>query len=289
MLDLLAAFRPQLAALLAALGLLLWLVGSRTAAVLVGLAGLVNLAVVAPLLLPVQHPDASGSQLRILSHNVHGGGDERFAQVTAELKQTTADLVLLYEMSPRWIDLFGESGLTFSVVHPLEEADHRRIMVLSKRPVVAAEPVELIKGSRSGGIAVDVMFDGRPVRILAVHTHAPRDARSASLRDAELAAVQLWVSRQEMPVIVVGDLNVTPWSHAFRQLQSETALLNSQRGFGIQPTWPAGGGPVRVPIDHMLHDPELSTVGRSTGPSLGSAHLSLNVALTWRPAREPGG
>lgn len=240
------------------------------------------------MLMPVQHPGAHRTQLRILSHNVHGGGDERFARVAAELKETTADLVLLYEMSPRWIDLFGEAGLPFSVVHPLEEAGHRRIMVLSKRPVVAAEPVDLIQGSRSGGIAVDVTFDGRPVRVLAVHTHAPRNARSASLRDAELAAVRLWVSRQKIPVIVVGDLNVTPWSHAFRKLQGETALLNSQKGFGVQPTWPAGGGPVRVPIDHLLHDPELTTVGRSTGPSLGSAHLSLKVALAWR-SEESGG
>jgi hypothetical protein len=83
-------------------------------------------------------------------------------------------------------------------------------------------------------------------------------------------------------VVVVGDLNITPWSHAFRSLE-RAGLRNSQRGFGLQATWPAGYGPFMVPIDHALHSRDLTVTHREVGPAHGSSHRSVLVELA--PAR----
>jgi endonuclease/exonuclease/phosphatase (EEP) superfamily protein YafD len=97
---------------------------------------------------------------------------------------------------------------------------------------------------------------------------------------------------------VVGDLNVTPWNAAFRHLQRDGGLVSSQHGFGLQPTWPTAASlapwppvpglpaPLRVPIDHLLHTPDLVAVDRRLGPSLGSTHRALEVELA--PRRAPG-
>lgn len=281
-LDLAAAFRPQYAVVLAGLAAGVGLLGRRGSAAVLGVLAIVNAVLVAPLWLSAPEPAAHTATLRVLFHNVHGGGDDRFERVAAALERSDADVVFLSEMSARWIDLFAATDLPYSVVHPLDVTDHRRIIALSRVPVRAVEPVLLVEASRSGGIAVEVLLDGRPVRILGLHTQSPRDARSSALRDDELAAAGDWVSQQRGPVVVVGDLNATPWSRAFRALRRDTGLRDSHLGFGLQPTWMTGTGPFMIPIDHALHDPTLTVVERTTGPSLDSTHYSLTARFAWR-------
>jgi endonuclease/exonuclease/phosphatase (EEP) superfamily protein YafD len=77
--------------------------------------------------------------------------------------------------------------------------------------------------------------------------------------------------------VVLGDLNASPWSTDFRLLL-DAGLLDSERGFGPQGTFPAGWA-VQLPIDHCLHDPALVTTAREVGADLGSDHRPLLVEL----------
>lgn len=99
--------------------------------------------------------------------------------------------------------------------------------------------------------------------------------------DALLAWIADWAARQTDPVVVLGDLNATPWSHAFRSLVDEAGLVNSLRGRGLQPSCPAPLGLLGIPIDHLLHSPALATVERERGPAFGSDHRMLHVRLAW--------
>ena len=84
--------------------------------------------------------------------------------------------------------------------------------------------------------------------------------------------------------MVIGDLNATPWSVDFRHLEEAGGLINSQRGHGIQPTYPAFplAWPMRIAIDHCLHSYNLATLERRVGPALGSDHLPIEVVLGFR-------
>ena len=57
-------------------------------------------------------------------------------------------------------------------------------------------------------------------------------------------------------------------------------MTNSMDGFGWQATYPAGGGPLMLPIDHLFHSDDLTTVARTIGPDLGSDHLPIVVSLS---------
>lgn len=280
--DLVTALRPQYAVVLIVAAVLLVVLGAPRLAGLVAVPALVNLVLIAPLWLGSPAPAAPGDALRVHFHNVHGGGDERFAAVVEELASSDADLVFLSEMSARWIELFSDADLPYRVIHPLQREDHRRVMALSRIPVEAVEPVPLDEAARSGGIAVDVRVGGRPLRLLGLHVQSPRSATAAAVRDTELAAVAAWAAAQDVPVVVIGDLNATSWSSAFRTLRRRTGLRDSQHGFGLQPTWMVGSGPLMVPIDHLLHSADLTVVERATGAALGSAHRSLEAVLAWR-------
>ncbi len=80
--------------------------------------------------------------------------------------------------------------------------------------------------------------------------------------------------------MVVGDFNAARWSHGFRALLDRSGMVDSERGFGFQPTFPAGlPYPLRIPIDHLLHGEGLAVTDRVLGPALGSDHLPLVVDL----------
>ena len=114
----------------------------------------------------------------------------------------------------------------------------------------------------------------------AVHPRPPEDAAKTAARDALFVELAAMVSRETLPVVVIGDFNATPWSYAFRDFSAETGLVNSQKGYGLAATWPTGLPITLVPLDHMLHSESLTTVERDIGPDLGSDHLPLTVEVS---------
>ena len=117
--------------------------------------------------------------------------------------------------------------------------------------------------------------------ILGVHPLAPVDERSAELHRAQHAAYADWATGRSRAV-VVGDFNSTPWTATVRALLSDGDLANSQRGYGVAPTWEVGRL-WAVPIDHAVHGDDLVVVDRIVGPDLGSDHRPLLVEVAGRP------
>src|SRR5690606_7139996 len=127
-----------------------------------------------------------------------------------------------------------------------------------------------------GARAVEVIHDG--IAVLGTHPLAPTTSERSALRNAQLEFAADWSNEQNGPHVVTGDFNATPWSHPFRRLLADTGLVNSQKGFGVQASFPADRlWLVRVPIDHLVHSPEFEVVDRRLGPLLGSDHMPLVV------------
>ena len=80
-------------------------------------------------------------------------------------------------------------------------------------------------------------------------------------------------------VVVMGDFNATRWSPVVDRFRRRARLHNSLDGFGIQPSWPSRNPLLLVPIDNAFLSDALVATDRSTGPSFGSLHRSLNVTI----------
>ena len=144
--------------------------------------------------------------------------------------------------------------------------------------------VELLEFARSAGDAVrlELAFGDGTVVVYGVHPPSPTNAEDTAHRDDVLARVGRAVAEETDPVIVVGDLNATPWSNGFRSLTGPGDLVNSLEGFGYGASWPTRLPAIaRIPIDHVLHTRQLTVISRQLGPATeASDHRPVRVRLT---------
>lgn len=275
-LDVLANFRPQyVVALLAAAALLVLGRWRKTATVALA-AALINAVVVVPLFVGAGTTIPPERPLRVLSFNLKASND-RFGEVVSYIRSTDADVVFLHEASRPWEVAVESSDLGYEITLSRSQELIFGTLVLT-RP--GAEVTSF--GFTTGGPrAVEVRFDS--VAMLGIHPLAPTTEERSALRNAQLAFAGNWANSQAGNRIVVGDFNSTPWSYAFRRLQDETGLHNSQEGFGLEASFPAASFfAFRVPIDHLLHSDDLVVSDRRLGPAMGSDHFPLVVDL-WAP------
>jgi endonuclease/exonuclease/phosphatase (EEP) superfamily protein YafD len=280
LLDLVANFRPLIAtALLVPLGVVLGLRPlRRPAAVVFAVAALANVAVMWPYLVATAPRASAGEALEVVSYNVGISSPER-DEAMRWVGDQTPDLVFLYESSFEWEDSIMRVGLPLEIVASVPAGRLAGITVLA-RPELNARPVDTpFDPSQGLGVAVDL--GGRSIEVVGLHPPSPINPGRAGRRDALLAAAGDWVANRTSPVLVVGDLNATPWSHAFRSLLRRGSLSDSLRGRGMQPSWPAGWGPLMIPIDHALSTEGLVVTERATGPDLGSTHVPLRVTVLY--------
>jgi endonuclease/exonuclease/phosphatase (EEP) superfamily protein YafD len=283
-LDVLANFRAQFAIVLVVIGLVLLVSRWKKIAYGVLLVAGVNLAFVAPLYFGSPGPsDPSAPGLRVISFNLLSD-NESFGEVVDFIESVDADLVFLHEASRPWEVALGSSGLNYELIRARSDDLIFGTLILARDEVEAVSFGFGISEPRA--VSLTYHPDDWPVEIeiLSTHPMAPSTKERSALRDAQLRFAAGWAEDRDGHYLVVGDLNATPWSWPFRNLVSVGDLINSQRGFGLQPSFPATSNvALRVPIDHLLHSEMLRVRDRRLGPALGSDHFPLIVDLELLP------
>lgn len=283
-LDVLANFRAQFAVALVILGLFLLISRWKKVAIGVLVVAGVNLFFVAPLY--VGSPgdsDPSAPAFRIVNFNLLSD-NESYAEVIDFIRTTEPDLVFLHEASRPWEVALGSSNLNYEVIRARSDDLIFGTLILARDEVEAVSYGYGITQPRA--VSMTYHPDDWPVevKILTTHPLAPTSEERAGLRDAQLDFAAGWAADQQGHYLVVGDFNATPWSWPFRNLVASGDLRNSQRGFGLQPTFSTMSNTIlRVPIDHLLHSDGLRIRDRRLGPSLGSDHFPLIVDLEYLP------
>jgi endonuclease/exonuclease/phosphatase (EEP) superfamily protein YafD len=299
--DLAANLRPQCTLALAVCTVLAATTGSPRLALALALPFVLGAASVAPYAWPRPAADSGAADepaLRLLYFNVRADNPNRKAAFRY-VEQSSAEVVVLAETGAEWYRAI-EAGLPSYELLAGEPrpGGHFGIALLARRDTGAgladvAGRIRRLPRPFVGLPAVEASarLDGRPLAILGIHTLPPTSAPYSELRDAQLATLADWTRAADVPVVVLGDLNVTPWSAAFRRLLAATDLTDSLPGTGYQGSWPAPlPAPLRLPIDHGLHSPALVTVERRLGSAHGSDHRPLHLTVRWAapaPASHP--
>lgn len=122
---------------------------------------------------------------------------------------------------------------------------------------------------------------GESIRLVAVHPPPPVGEAPSVLRHRVLRDVaEPFIESGDLPGLLVGDLNCTPWSAWFVDLTARAGLRDSGLGRGLWPTWEPGGiAGLGLAIDHVLVSPRWEVVDRRLPPAMGSDHRPVVVRL----------
>jgi len=185
------------------------------------------------------------------------------------------DIIVLEEISSQWVtDLASlTNSHQYSVIQPRE--DNFGIAIFSKLPLAESEIV-YIGNAGVPSIVTTVSIDKTKLRVIATHPLPPGGREYSQWRNEQLACIPDYI-RSSLPVMVLGDLNVTPWNYQFRKLLKRTGMKDSSQGFGVQPSWPNYNPLLRIPIDHCLHSQNIKIIDRKIGSDVSSDHYPVIV------------
>jgi len=286
--ELASHFRAQYAAALTFCAALLFLRQQPVWAAAAGAGALLNFATFLPWYLSAASGPSTpnGKPIRALLLNLdhHNRAADR---VISLVRMVDPDLILFIEVTRRWKTRLSALEQAYPFRVGLARPRGWGMLLLSRLPL---ECSQVLDRRRSGipGVVAGVSVGRRRLTLIGAHPFAPVSRRYAASRNRQLAALARLAAAQERPVVVLGDLNITPWSPYFHQLLRAGGLRDSRCGFGVQPTWPAWCWPLRIPIDHCLVSPGVAVHRRQIGPRVGSDHYPVIMEFS-TDARYNGG
>lgn len=289
--ELAVHFRLQYALAFAVLTVA-YLAGRRRAMAMVSLALLLlNAWFVAPYVLSAVVPQSvaatAGEDVSVISLNLLVRNRE-YAEVRDYLREQDADVLVLSELSPEWVAQLR--GVLNRYPHVLAHPQHGAwgLGMYSRYPLRAAEVTDLgVRGSVN--VAATLDLPGGDVQLIGVHLVSPMSPHRAQLRNQQLSALadrlgqpRTSTGDARLPRLLVGDMNITPYSPYFNDLLSRTGLADAGRAAGLLGTWPTWVMPLQIRIDHCLADPDLLVARLAKGPIVGSDHYPLEITLRKR-------
>jgi endonuclease/exonuclease/phosphatase (EEP) superfamily protein YafD len=270
---------------LAALGL-----GFRIPAAVVCLVAVVNgvaawpyLAPPKPLVLPPTVPN-----VRVLWSNL-GNWSTDHAALKDLVEHESPDIAVLTELAADHEATLRQLRAVLPYQSRVPHSGALELMLLSK---TAPEMVHFDQGSGLAPLLVARICPGGRacLTVLGLHTSRPFPrAGGARNRQLDYAAgvARRHIERGER-VILVGDLNVTPFSPDFQRVLAQSGLDDSTTMLSERPraavsTWWLGNTGIGLPIDHALLGPGVWLVERRLGTPIRSDHLPLIVDVRLDP------
>ncbi|RMF96811.1 MAG: hypothetical protein D6727_07035 [Gammaproteobacteria bacterium] len=245
------------------------------------LLALPNAWYVGPYLLPVFREAVAGAprpaRAQLLAVNLSFRNHDYQAMLDY-LRASRPELMVLSEYTPAWHAALSDAlaDYPYRVLRPRRTPFG--IAVYSRRPLRQPEVLDLgAPGAENLRLRVDLA--GQPVELYAVHLYSPASAQRAAWRRTQLRRLAAALRDRPYPRLVVGDLNLTPFSPLFTDLLRDSGLMDARRRAGLHVTWPASPLPLWIPIDHCLADVAAGVVSVRAGPDLGSDHFPLEVSL----------
>jgi endonuclease/exonuclease/phosphatase (EEP) superfamily protein YafD len=212
--------------------------------------------------------------VKIMSINLWGGKNRKFAQAIAEIKRNDPDVIGFSEITWLWWKKLEPALVDYP--YRSMELKYGGIAVFSRLPLKESH-IEYFGIKKRPRVATKCKMGDNYVNLLVVHPFAP--LKEFKQRNLELTELGAEVKHLNAPIVLAGDINCSPWSYYFSKLLHESGLEDSEQGFGAQPSWPAIRNHALIPIDHCLVSKDIQVVNRQIGRNIGSDHLPVIIEL----------
>lgn len=254
------------------LGVMLW-GRARRWAVFGGGVFIWTMAGIVPWYWPPHHSPEPNLRVALINVNV---GNDRYEAVRSWLEGVDAHVVVIQEVDWRWLEALAPLHERYPHRLDAPQGDCFGMAIWSRLPL--SETAVAREGAAGVPmLSAKTVVQQQLIQLLGVHPVPPVSPSAMSHRNESLDLAAQAAAASASPVILAGDLNCTIWSPIYRRLERASGLVNARRGHGLFVTWPNGRFflPQLMPIDHVLHSPEIACVGVARSPFLGSDHRGM--------------
>jgi endonuclease/exonuclease/phosphatase (EEP) superfamily protein YafD len=232
------------------------------------------------------HPErreATGSAFKAMVMHVNPS-DGQFDSALALIRSERPRFVVMEDVGPEWEAIMKRE---LAAMPEARFVSRNGTAFLSIRPWDRIENAGITSWGFPG---LKISFSEPDLTVFALHVPAPisaswREERLNQFHKLMFAVNEARTGSDGSPtrsVLVMGDLNCSPWSPLFEELLVRAGLESTRKGFGIKPTWPSNMPPFLIPIDHVLATKEhFQVIDVRVGPYIGSDHYPLIVTLKW--------
>lgn len=251
-------------------------------------------------------PQATADQppLTVMTFNIWGASRSReTAQVIVD--QGLPDLVAIQELRPKMAEVLLEE---LADAYPYHQFNTRwasnGVGLLSRYPLTVKPAEDFVYLNREFQI-IEVQVGERSVTLFNLHAQST-DIFSLNsqfipvadwvdftyqTRSTYLSLFMKAVQKQQGPVIVMGDFNLTDQSDAYQHLTAELNDAHRQAGWGFGHTFPASSKryrnitlpPKQVRIDMIFYSDHFVALESRVGTTYGeSDHRPVIATLAWR-------
>ncbi len=219
----------------------------------------------------------ASATLKLLHSNVYTANQNKLKLIEL-IYSEKPDIIIAQEIDNKWAEALTEiEGLyPYNIVLP--RTDNFGMALYSKLPLgKAKELTENIFGIPT--VSAVIQLNGKEIELISMHTLPPISNEYFKSRNSQLNYITTYSKESRVPLILVGDLNVSMWSQHYLSLEKEAQLSNSRRGFGILPSWSSNIPFTQIPIDHCLISQGIKVLETKLGKDIHSDHLPLIVIL----------
>lgn len=275
-LDLFSHFRVQYFIGLVIISLLLLIPQKHKIALCFGFFAIVNLSMILPLYF-VRTKDTFNSQLsnRVLLINVNTqfGSPSKVIKI---IQDYDPDMVVLEEIDYKWFSQLRSPMVSYPYSEIQPQEDNFGIALYSKYPFTQSDIV-YIGDAEVPSIIAEIETNNGRFTILATHPLPPTSKEYFLCRNDQFEKLPQYIRGATSPVMLVGDLNTSPWSYHFKNLLKQAGLKDSSQGRGVQPTWPSYSPILLIPIDHCLYSSGIEIIQKEVGPNVDSDHYPVII------------
>jgi endonuclease/exonuclease/phosphatase (EEP) superfamily protein YafD len=208
----------------------------------------------------------------VLTSNTH------YEEFVSLIKSKKPNVVIVLEANREWVKALDPLNEIYPYRTGVAREDNFGIILLSNLPLINSDSEPLAVGETLS-VKTDFQIGNKVVTVIGVHTLPPISSSYYDLRNHQLQSIASIARKNNLPTIVLGDLNTTIWAMSFQRFLAQSGLTNPRRNFGIIPTWPTHLPMLYIPIDHILTSKSVDVVNLESVPIVGSDHRGLIAEL----------
>ncbi len=223
--------------------------------------------------------DGDINQLKVQMVNVWSANTD-YEKARNYIRSENADILVIIELTPSWAQAINSLKGNYTQWREDVRTDNFGLGIYSKIPLSNVQ-THIWSETGQPSFTAEINQNGQTITVIATHPPPPKHPAGFKRRNEHFENMTQYIQGLEGPIMLIGDLNCSPYSPFLKDLLTKTKLKDSRQGFGINATWPALFMPVSFPIDHALLSEGFNVLNRTSGPKIGSDHLPITFSVEY--------